>query len=177
LICYGVVLAQGEANSLKGVPIKERLVTGGGFGLGFGSTQDYFSISPSIGYMFTKKLIMGTSVTYRYTKWKFSGESIKLNDYGFNPFVRFNVYKNIFTQAEYEYLNYEFPLSFTETSRKTFDGFLAGGGFTQPLGDKAVIYVMALYNFSYTTPKQGEYSVYQSPWIIRAGVNIGNFSF
>ena len=172
-MCFG----QGEANSLKGVPFKERIVTGGGFGLSFGSKQDYFSVSPAIGYQLTKRLMMGTSVTYRYTNWKVYGESIKLNDYGVNPFARFNLYQNLFLQAEYEYLDYEFPVTLDETMRKTFDSFMAGGGYTQPIGDRASLYVMALYNFSYTTPKPGEYSVYQSPLVIRAGVNIGNFSF
>jgi hypothetical protein len=171
-----LLFAQGEANSLKDVPFKERIVTGGGFGLGFSSTQSYFSVSPSIGYQLTKKLIAGTTVTYRYTSYKFSNlPSLKLNDYGVNPFVRFTVYRNIFLQTEYEYLNYEFPITYSETTRKTFTGLLGGGGFTQPLGDKVVMYFMALYNFSYTDPSANQYAVYNSPLIIRAGINVGNF--
>jgi hypothetical protein len=170
------LFAQGEANSLKDVPFKERVVTGGGFGLGFSSTQSYISVSPTLGYQITKKLIAGTSVTYRHNSYKFSSlPALKLNDYGVNPFVRFTVYRNIFLQTEYEYLNYEFPVTYTETVRKTFTGLLAGGGFTQPLGDKVVLYFMALYNFSYVDPTGNQYAVYNSPLIIRAGINVGNF--
>jgi hypothetical protein len=172
------VFSQGKDNSLKGVPFKERIVTGGGFGLGFGNTQDYVSVSPVIGYQLTTKLMAGTSVTYRYTNFKFVKPSINLNDYGVNPFVRFMIHQGIFLQTEYEYLNYEFPVNpYPETTRETFTSFLGGGGFIQPLSEKVGLYFMALYNFSYEDPKPNQYAVYGSPLIIRAGINIGNFGF
>jgi hypothetical protein len=163
--------SQGKDNSLKGMPLKERIVTGGGVGLGFGSVQDYFSVSPMIGYRLTAKLLGGTGVTYRYTNYKIFRPSLKLHDYGVNPFLRLTVYRNIFLQTEYEFLNYEFPVSVAETTRKSFDSFLAGGGFIQPLGQRAAFYVMALYNFSYREGTQ--YSPYDSPIVVRAGINIG----
>jgi hypothetical protein len=163
--------AQGENNSLKGAPLKDRIVTGGGLGLGFGSVQDYFSVSPMIGYRLTAKLLAGTGVTYRYTNYKVFRPSMKLNDYGLNPFLRFTVYRNIFLQTEYEYLNYEFPVTAAETTRRSFDSFLGGGGFIQPIGQRAAFYLMALYNFSYQQTSQ--YSPYDSPVVIRAGINIG----
>jgi hypothetical protein len=168
---------QGEANSLAGTPVKDRIVTGGGMGLGFGSVQDYISVSPSIGYMFTRKLIGGLNLSYMYTNYKYFKPSLKLHTYGIGPFARYIVYKTIFVQAEYEYLNYQFPVSATETTRQGFDSFMAGGGVIQPLGQRAALYFMALYNFSYQQAKPGTFSPYNSPWVIRAGINIGNFSF
>ncbi|HEY9488075.1 MAG TPA: hypothetical protein VIQ51_07085 [Chryseosolibacter sp.] len=164
--------SQGKNNSLEGMPLKDRIVTGGGLGLGFGSVQDFFSVSPMIGYRVTSRLLAGTGVTYRYTNYKVRKPSIKLNDYGVNPFLRLTVYRNIFLQTEYEYLNYEFPVTFTETTRRSFDSFMAGGGFIQPLGDRLAFYLMALYNFSYKD--QTQYSPYDSPIVIRAGINIGS---
>ncbi len=70
LICSMTAFGQGEANSLKGVPVKERIITGGGFGLSFSSYSDFFSLSPQIGYMATRRLMLGTGITYRYTKYK-----------------------------------------------------------------------------------------------------------
>lgn len=163
--------SQGKNNSLEGVPLKDRIVTGGGLGLGFGSVQDYFSVSPMIGYRLTARLLAGTGLTYRYTNYKVFKPSVKLNDYGVNPFLRFTFYRNIFLQTEYEYLNYEYPHTNFETTRRSFDSFLAGGGFIQPLGDRFAFYLMALYNFSYQ--EQSLYSPYDSPIVIRAGVNIG----
>ena len=178
LFCSCVALAQGEANSLEGVPFKERIITGGGFGLSFSSYQDFVSVSPQIGYLVTRRLIAGTGLTYRYTNYKYYSPSIKLHDYGVNPFLRFTVYRNIFIQTEYEYLNYEFPVnSVGETTRENFSSFLAGGGFVQPIGQKVSFYIMAMYNFSYRDPDPGEYSPYSSPLIIRAGINIGNIGF
>ncbi len=176
VLCFSTGFGQGEANSLKDVPFKERIVTGGGFGLSFGNVQDFVSVSPMIGYRVTAKLIAGTGFTYRYTNYKIVSPSIKLNDYGINPFLRFTVYKNIFIQTEYEYLNYEYPITSRETFRRDFNSFLAGGGFVQPVGQKLSFYIMALYNFSYTSSQRG-YSPYDSPLIIRAGINIGNLGF
>ena len=164
-------LSQGKNNSLEGMPLRDRIVTGGGLGLGFGSVQDFFSVSPMIGYRLTARLLAGTGITYRYTNYKVFKPSMKLNDYGVSPFLRFTFYRNIFLQTEYEYLNYEFPLTVSETTRRSFDSFLAGGGFIQPLGERFAFYLMALYNFSYQD--QVQYSPYDSPIVIRAGINIG----
>lgn len=177
VLCSSVAFSQGEANSLKGVPFKERIVTGGGFGLSFGSYQDFISVSPQIGYRVTARLIAGTGFTYRYTNYKYFRPSIKLNDYGVNPFLRFTVYKNIFIQTEFEYLNYEFPVSTQETTRKDFNSVLVGGGFVQPVGEKISFYIMALYNISYKSRIANEYTPYDSPLVIRAGINIGNLGF
>jgi hypothetical protein len=174
------VFGQGENNSLKGVPAKERIVFGGGMGLSFGAQQDFVSVSPVLGYMFTKRLIGGTGVTYRYTNYKFLRPNVQLHDYGVNPYVQFFVYRNIFLQTEYEYLNYEFPVPTsgrTETIRQDFTSFLAGAGFLQPLGKNLGFYLLVLYNFSYVTPQPGQYTPYNSPFVIRAGINIGRFSF
>ena len=124
-----------------------------------------------IGYRLTARLLGGAGITYRYTNYKVYRPSIKLNDYGVSPFLRFTVYRNIFIQTEYEYLNYEFPVSAAETTRMNFESFMAGGGFIQPLGDRLSFYVMALYNFSYDDLDR--YSPYDSPLVVRAGINIG----
>jgi hypothetical protein len=173
-------LAQGENNSLKGVSPKERIVTGGGFGLGFTRQQDFVSLSPVIGYAITKKFVAGTGVTYCYTRYKdiIPGKDISVNDIGINPFARFVVYQGFFAQVEYEYLNYEGIVTPSlETERRDFNSFMAGGGLQQPLGERSSFFVMVLYNFSYRTPLPGEFVPYDSPWVIRAGINIGGFIF
>jgi hypothetical protein len=175
LALTSVSFSQGKDNSLKGVPFKERIVTGGGLGLGFGNVQDFVSVSPVIGYSLTKKFIAGTGFTYRYTKYKYFTPAIALTDYAVSPFLRYNVYRGFFVQTEYEYLNYEFPLNAAETTRMDFRSFLAGGGLVQPIGRNLAFYVMALYNFSYQQPVPGRISPYASPFVIRAGINIGGF--
>src|SRR5690606_9511546 len=100
--------AQGEDNSLKGVPAKERIVFGGGMGLGFGSDQDYIMVSPSLGYMLTRKFMAGVNVTYQYNNYKFFSPSMKTHSYGGGPFARYMLFRSIFVHTEYEYLSYEF---------------------------------------------------------------------
>ena len=172
-LTFGQSRHKNDDNSLEGVPLKERIVVGGGLGLRFGSQVDVVSLSPMIGYKLTQKLMAGSSVTYRYTKYKYFSPSIKLTDYGVSPFVRYTIFNGIFVQAEYEYLNYEFPESATSTLRKGYNSFLAGGGFIQPIGDKAAFYLLALYNFSYQSVNPGEYSPYPNPLILRGGITFG----
>lgn len=171
---------QGEENSLKGVPIKERIVTGGGFGLGFGNAQDFVSISPSIGYSITRKFLVGTGVSYQYTKFKnvYQGKNVVVNNYGINPFARFMVYQGFFVQTEFEHLRYQGILvPSLEKTNNSFNSFMAGGGLIQPIGNRASFFVMALYNFSFRNPQPGEFLPYNSPWVVRAGVNLGGFIF
>jgi hypothetical protein len=168
--------AQGKNNSLEGIPWNERIVTGGGVGLSFGSTADYVTIQPLIGYALTRKLVAGTGLTYRYTKYKTVTPAVTFNDFGINPFIRFTVYNGIFLQTEYEYLSYEYYVTADQKDRNGFSSFLAGGGFMQPIGDKAAFFVVALYNFSYTA-STSLYTPYYSPWVIRAGISIGGVSF
>jgi hypothetical protein len=165
-----LAFAQGEDNSLKGVPPNERIIVGGGLGLGFGSYQDYIMISPSIGYLLTKKLMGGINLTYQYNKYKYYSPAITSNSYGGGPFMRFMVYRGIFIHAEYEYLNYDL----FET-RADFNSVMAGGGFIQPIGNNAAFYLSVLYNFNYDTPNPNEYYPYSSPWVIRAGISLGQF--
>jgi len=173
-LCIGFsAYTQSDDNSLKGVPWNERIITGGGLGLSFSENQTFFAVNPLLGYALTRKLVAGSGATYQYIKFKNippNNQSISINNYGLNPFVRYNVYQGFFTQAEYEWLSFEQPI---EGGRKNFNSFLAGGGLLQPIGDKASFFIMVLYNFSYRTPQAGELAPYNSPIILRAGFNIG----
>jgi hypothetical protein len=153
---------------------KERIFTGGGLGASFGSNVDFISVSPLVGYKITPKLASGISFTYRYTNYKYINPKVSTSDYGISPFVRFNVYQNFFLHTEYEYLNYEFPVSAAESLRKDFSSFLAGGGFFQPIGRNAGFFALALYNFSYRSPSSNtDFQPYDSPLILRAGITAG----
>lgn len=163
----------GEEEMDEKPALRDRIFTGGGLGLSFSSYYDYISVSPLIGYKITPKLAAGLQVQYRYTNYKQYNPKISTNDYGLSPFVRFNFYKPLFLHAEYEYLNYEIPTSASESIRKGYSSFLAGGGLFQPIGRRAGIYAMALYNFSYKTVGPGEFSPYDSPLVLRVGITAG----
>ncbi len=154
--------------------LRDRMFFGGGFGLSFSSSYDYFSLSPIIGYKLAPRVATGVSIIYRYTKYKYT-PSISTNDYGASPFIRYQFYGPLFLHAEYEYLNYQYVSYNTgELVRKPYTSFMAGGGFFQPVGRKAGLYISALYNFSYKSPTSPyDYYPYSSPLVIRAGITAG----
>jgi hypothetical protein len=164
----------GEEQMADKPSFADRMFFGGGLGLSFSSTYDYFSVSPIIGYRVSQKVATGLSIIYRYNNYKYVTPSISTNDYGVSPFIRYQFYGPLFLHAEYEYLNNEYITYSGEAVRKAFTSFMAGGGFFQPVGRKAGIYISALYNFSYKNPTSVyDYYPYSSPLVLRAGITAG----
>ncbi|MBL7869988.1 MAG: hypothetical protein JNM78_00145 [Cyclobacteriaceae bacterium] len=154
--------------------IKDRIFTGGGFGLSFSSNYDFFSLSPIIGYRVTQRLATGVNIIYRHTTYKFVTPKISTNDWGLSPFVRYQVHGPIFLHAEYEYLNNQYVTYSSQSVRKSFNSIMAGGGIFQPIGRRAGFFAIALYNFSYRNPTSAaDYYPYSSPIVLRAGVTAG----
>ena len=153
-LCTLAMAQWGDEEMSDEPTLRERIFTGGGFGLSFSSYYDFVSVSP-------------------LTRYKEFTPKFSTNDYGISPFVRYNVYSPFFLQAEYEYLNYEFPVTTSESIRKKYNSFLAGGGLFQPLGRRAGFYALALYNFSYRAAGPGEITPYDSPLVLRVGVTAG----
>ncbi len=157
----------GEEEMSDKPTFRDRIFTGGGFGLSFSTYYNYFSLSPIIGYKITPKFVGGIGLQYQHYQYK-TNPSISTNNYGGSVFLRYKIFAPFFLHTEYEYLNYQF----NERDRKGFSSLMAGGGLFQPIGRKAGIFVMALYNFSY----QGSnslYSIYNSPLVLRAGITVG----
>lgn len=163
----------GEEQMEEKPSFKDRIFTGGGFGLSFSSTYDFISVSPIIGYRLSPKLAAGTSIIFRYTNYKYVTPSVNTTDYGISPFLRFQFYGPLFLHAEYEYLNTQYINANSEKVRQDFSSFMAGGGFFQPVGRKAALFITALYNFSYRTPLPNQYYPYNSPLVLRAGITAG----
>ncbi len=168
LLLYTMAFAQWGAEQIdENSSARDRLFVGGGLG-GFSISRysDYFGFNGMVGYNITPKLAGGVQFQYRFTNYKQITPTLKTNDYGVGPFLRFNFYRQLFLHTEYEYLSYE-----TLTTRRAFSSFMAGGGFFQPIGRKASFFLMGLYNFSYVEANQrGDISPYNSPFVIRAGV-------
>jgi hypothetical protein len=163
----------GEEQMAEKPSFKDRMFFGGGFGLSFSSTYDYFSVSPIIGYRLTQKVATGLSIIYRYNNYKYVTPSVSTNDYGVSPFIRYQFYGPLFLHAEYEYLNNQYITYSGEPIRKSFNSFMAGGGLFQPISRHAGFFVSVLYNFSYINSTPTNYYPYSSPWILRAGITAG----
>jgi len=148
--------------------LSERLYFGGGLGMN-GGTDPYagryffIGVYPVIGYMVNNQLSVGTSLTYQYYSYSDVGQEI--NQYGIAPFARYN-FGQLFAYTEYSLLStptYYGP----SMPRKVFDRFLIGIGFAQPLGGRAALNVMGMYDVIW---KRGDYA-FASPWVFRVYVS------
>jgi hypothetical protein len=153
----------------------DKLFFGGNLGLNFSNNFTLINISPNIGYMATEKLGIGVGVIYQYRNDGRFNPEIKTNDYGFNTFARYQIFRPVFAQIEYEYLNFEFVESVVNnevnTSREGYNSFFLGGGLAQPIGRNASFFLSVLYNILYDDNEVPR--PYGSPLVIRAGVSAG----
>jgi len=168
---YNHTCAQDDyQGSLKGAPLKERLFYGGGLGLQVGSIT-LIDVSPMIGYKLSNRIGIGVSPTYKYYHWQdYFGKDLdlKTNVFGGSVFARCYVYQGLFAQSEYEYLRYKYdnPASSGKFTNDIWSLFI-GGGYSQPLGGRASMYIMALWNLHDTQD-----SPYNNP-LIRIGMSLG----
>lgn len=145
----------------KGFKI-ERLMVGGGIGLGLGNAYTSFSIAPEVGYfVWPERILIGGRFIYNYYRDKtvlINGSFPKLNIYGGGPFARGYIYKGLFAQLEYEYTYLKrFPylggISGNQVFYKDllFNGFLVGAGFHQNFESGPGFYIQILYNVLQST--------------------------
>jgi len=148
---------------------RDRIFTGGNFGMSFGTTT-YIEISPTLGYRFTNEFSAGAGISYRYRKDKRFNPDLTTSDYGGSIFARYNIFDPFYARAEFEFLSYEIPFVGREGIRESYNSFLVGGGVSQPMGNKAALNFSVLYNLSYSELTPGPYN---TPWIVRGGVTLG----
>jgi len=143
---------------------------GGGVGASFG-TVDYVEIAPLVGFRVIPRLDIGVQPFYRWTDDGRYSPSVTSNDYGASLFARVRVIGGFFVEADYQYTSYEYPNGFGGTTRDTYDGFLAGAGYSVPVGRNVGFYVSALYDFSYDS--SDILQPYDSPVRFQVGVSVG----
>lgn len=145
-------------------PLKDRMYYGGNFGMSFG-TITFIDVSPLVGAMITNRLSGGIGGTYQYfNDRRFIGGNSSL--YGGRLFTRYNVFPNVFAHAEYENLNFDLynPRS-DRFERAWVPGFLIGGGYFTPFGERGGANFTFLYNLLYDVRR----SPYNEPFVIRFG--------
>lgn len=149
----------------------DRVYVGGNLGLSFGDITNV-QIAPIVGYRVTNRFSVGAGPQYQYTRIKLrGGNDLTSNNYGFNLFARYNIVEPFFLQAEYEYLNFELFNADLTSFRENFSNVLIGGGISQPIGSRAFFNLTVLYNVTYDNNAQ--FTPYDSPVIVRAGINLG----
>jgi hypothetical protein len=170
-VCFDTAAQQRSKNSLDGVPWNERIYFGGGAGFRggidpMGNRYTYLALNPLVGYRITVPFSMGSSINYVLVNYP--DVNTKVSQYGLSPYAMYRVGK-IFGYAEYSFISVP---NFDNTYRATYKRFPVGLGFTQPIGNRAAINAMALYDLKYARTQ----SVFASPWIIRVFITAGGIS-
>lgn len=156
--CYGQI----PIDNKTGWSLKDRMYFGGGFGLNggsdsFGNRYWYVGLNPIVGYMFTPQFSAGLGIQWQH--YSYPDNDITIDQYGISPFMRYN-FGQLFAYTEYSVLNT--PV-FGNTERRNFDRLLAGLGYSQPIGRRSAINVMALYDLIYNNSERA----FASPWVLR----------
>lgn len=155
-----------------------RLVIGGSVGLAFG---DYTNIdfSPLIGYRISEMFAAGVAINAQYGAQRFryyDGTTSQRNQYsilGGGLWGRFYPFDFMFihVQPEYNFINVKTTLynpKSTYTDHYGVPSLLMGGGYVQPISDRAAINIMALYDVI-----QDGRSPYSNGIILRVGATLG----
>ncbi|RYD52961.1 MAG: hypothetical protein EOP52_02090 [Sphingobacteriales bacterium] len=169
----------------------DRMVYGGGLSLGLGGGGGYsafqIGISPFAGYRITDRFLAGVGLGYQYQSVKnafqnpSTGQLYPARYHFITPSIwaRYGIFESIFLQGELEYnlLNYN-ELAFDASGnvvnqRKNVSGpaLLLGGGFRQPISERASFMISVLYNVLHNSG----YNPYQysNNLVFRTGIIIG----
>jgi len=189
----GKPLNRKETNIKSDKLIDPSRVIFGGWGLfGIASGVTNVGVTPILGYKLTDNFSAGIGFGYQYLRIKdyFSvvvdpvtaqAELHPLNAHFYSPSVwmRRTIWNNIFAHVEYEhnissYKEYtnDFtqypPPVITKNTTLTVPSVLLGGGIRQPIGDRASMVFMILYDVL-----QDINSPYRNTVAIRLGINFG----
>lgn len=164
LFLWGIALGQKDIDMDSGPSFKDRIYFGGGVGFSSSSVSTYVSVSPTVGYMLTRKLSVGVGATYQYYQDKFNDADD--HRYGGNVYVMQMLIYRVFVMAQYSFINMNRIPSLENNPRETFTRVLLGGGLSQPIG-KAYLNIMAMYDVTHDSN-----SPYGSPWVIGAFISI-----
>ncbi len=174
---------QRAPQALENPSLMDRLYTGGGFGLQFGSFTN-ISLSPILGYMATEKFWFGGGLIYQYQNLRMfdiygrpMGRSSRQN-YGAKIFAQQEVLNleqsflngRILVHGEYEVLNLQYEGTNAggqvDKFRRVATTPLIGLGYRQAIGARATADLYVLYNLSNSI-----YTPYSNP-VFRFGFNI-----
>ncbi|MCG8309508.1 MAG: porin family protein [Cytophagales bacterium] len=160
-----------KARSLKGEPLKKRLVVGGNFNLHRGNPTSV-DLAPSVMYKLDKKTSLGLSGTYR-VKLGIEDQfqtTVTQDVYGYSVLGEYRIGHGFFGYGEFEYLSRPDPdPAPTDKVLRTWqEGLLFGIGkqfsFTKGINARLIITYNALYEED-KTPSN-------SPWNFKFGLNL-----
>lgn len=143
----------------------EKFTYGGNFQLQFGSFT-FIYLSPTIGYSPFEKFNFGVGFIYNYISLDYGRPYGKVSQsvFGGHSYARYFVTDNVFLQGQYDLLRQPDVYSVKPNAKAWVRYVLVGGGFRQPIGDKAALSSSILYNL---TPS--DLSIYPGRLILQFG--------
>lgn len=149
LLCLSHLLSAQETNTgdepnpRKGFQ-KERLFTGGGATINFGTGVTVLGASPILGYRITDSWSAGVGVSAMYFRQVFvNGAEFSTFFYGGNAFTRLQLLNvpsigSVFAQSEFHVINTDAydQLNGRSLGRRNIPVWLIGGGLRQRLGNR-----------------------------------------
>lgn len=150
------VFADDEEPDVRDMRTRERIMVGGNLGLQISNINTMVVVSPTIAYRLTNRITPGVGLTYQYyrsTGWgRFSDFTNVTHMWGGSFFTRFNITRQFFAHAEVEALNLDSQMAWrTDPDRNTRFweyNYFVGGGYRAPLGPRANLNLMILYNLN-----------------------------
>jgi hypothetical protein len=162
------------SNSAANLPLSERVFFGGGGGFnagtdGYGNKYSSISISPLVGYRITIPWSVGLQVLYQNVRYPQLG--ITYDQYGVAPFTQYR-FGQLFAHAEYQAIS---APNVNRDGRGVYSRLPLGLGFTQPIGTRAAINIIAAYDVLWKP--NSTTSPFASPFVFRVYISAGGISF
>jgi hypothetical protein len=105
----------------------------------------------------------------QYQRYSFPDQGFTQNQYGLSPFTQYRFGK-LFVHAEYQMISVP---NTSNTERRMYNRLPLGLGFTQPIGPRAAINAVVMYDVLYNRRT----TVFASPFIVRVYISAGGISF
>ncbi len=146
--------------------LSDRLVEGGNFYINFWGDVFEINVSPILGYKVNNNFLAGVGlfVDYQHSDYyKYTATIL-----GGKVFGRYFLYKNFFTQSEFERLRISFKYNNIQTNSNTYfyDGLYVGLGYNLGEIRNSGLTIMIMYDLLYN-----DKSIYNSPLSFRIGIN------
>lgn len=152
-----------------GFKLSDRLFVGGNFwgNLGNGG-RSFLEISPLLGYRITEKFAAGAGIVYQFYGSNTTSASNRTTVLGWRALARYDIFQNLFAQTEFERLNYK-----SGGLEQVVRRWPIGAGFQQRIGGGGAGRLRGTAVIMRDLLWDENASPFDSPWIIRFGVNVG----
>ena len=144
-LLIALILALASSTGIAQTTQKGQFLAGGSIGFASISSDDapsstVIQLAPGVGIMATDRLGLGADLLYV----RESSDNITYTAYGFSPFIRYYIYKGLFPQFQYTWLNIKEKGGFFDDSRSD-SGYEISVGYTSFLSPSVALEPSVFY--------------------------------